>query len=86
MAKKLAYTTKSEYAELGFFDRPTLKAQRLKPAPKQKHAGVYWQGFGTVSVYDINHCVPMRKQRKDAGIERAKALPLVQVMHQLGML
>jgi hypothetical protein len=72
MAKKLTYITKSEYAELGFFDRPTLRAQRLKPMPDQKSVGEYWQGHGTVLVYDINYCVPMRKQRRDAGIERQK--------------
>ena len=59
MGKNLVYKTKEALAERGFFDKPTLRAKRLKPGPKQRPADQYWQGRGTVNVFALSECVPM---------------------------
>lgn len=62
MSKRTCYT-KSGCEALGFFDRPTLRARRLKPAKGQEPAAAYWQGYGLVNVFSLADCVPMRPYR-----------------------
>ena len=60
---KRKYPTKDECAERGWYSKTELKQRRLKPAPGQFAVAQYWQGQGTVNVYEESRCVPMRPYR-----------------------
>jgi len=76
---KRKYLTKSECADKGWFSKPDLKLERLKPAPDQLPVDVYWQGHGLVYVYDKSQCVAMQPYRKPTqkqaeALERGRGL------------
>lgn len=62
MAKR-KYLTREEAAAKDWYSETELRRLRLKPRADQWPVGVYWQGHGTVAVYERQGCIKMRPYR-----------------------
>lgn len=64
------YATKAECEARGYYSRPALREQRLKPTAETPYIE-YWQGRGTVRAFRRDECVPMRPYKQPTEAQAA---------------